>query len=486
MDLLTSDLKTIKSYLDNGEITAKQLVSFYLERIKKYDNKIKAFLSLNENALKEAEEIDSKRQKGEPLPPMAGIPIGLKDNIITKEIKTTCSSRILEHFVPVYDATVTKLLKNEGFIILGKLNMDEFAMGSSCESSYFQETRNPWDTNRVPGGSSGGSAAAVSARLVPAAIGSDTGGSIRQPASFCGITGMKPTYGRISRYGLVAFASSLDQIGPMTISANDSETLMQIIAKHDKNDSTSASVENFEPSKAATGNLNGIKIGVPEEFFAKGIEPDVEKAVKNAIAVFESLGAEILSIKMPHTDYAVAVYYIIATAEASSNLARYDGVRYGYRAEGDTLKKMYTATRSEGFGDEVKRRIMLGTYVLSAGYYDAYYLKAQKVRTLIKEDFLNAFKEVDAIIAPTSPTTAFNAGEKSNDPLSMYLSDIYTLSLNLFGGCGISIPCGFDSKHLPVGLQILGNYFQEQKVLNIAKNYQNSTDFHTKIPGWLE
>lgn len=417
---------------------------------------------------------------------MAGIPIGLKDNIITKEIKTTCSSRILEHFVPVYDATVTKLLKNEGFIILGKLNMDEFAMGSSCESSYFQETRNPWDTNRVPGGSSGGSAAAVSARLVPAAIGSDTGGSIRQPASFCGITGMKPTYGRISRYGLVAFASSLDQIGPMTISANDSETLMQIIAKHDKNDSTSASVENFEPSKAATGNLNGIKIGVPEEFFAKGIEPDVEKAVKNAIAVFESLGAEILSIKMPHTDYAVAVYYIIATAEASSNLARYDGVRYGYRAEGDTLKKMYTATRSEGFGDEVKRRIMLGTYVLSAGYYDAYYLKAQKVRTLIKEDFLNAFKEVDAIIAPTSPTTAFNAGEKSNDPLSMYLSDIYTLSLNLFGGCGISIPCGFDSKHLPVGLQILGNYFQEQKVLNIAKNYQNSTDFHTKIPGWLE
>ncbi len=485
MDLLTSDLQTIKSYLDRGEITAKELVSFYLDRIKKYDGKIKAFLSLNNNALKEAEDIDKKRLNGKHLPPMAGIPIGLKDNIITKDIATTCSSHILENFVPVYDATVTKLLKDEGFIILGKLNMDEFAMGSSCETSYFQKTGNPWDINRVPGGSSGGSAAAVSARLVPAAIGSDTGGSIRQPASFCGISGMKPTYGRISRYGLVAFASSLDQIGPMTVSANDCETLMQIIAKHDKNDSTSAQVDNFVPAKTLTANLNGITIGVPDEYFKEGIEPDVESAVKGAIKHFESLGAEIISVKMPHTDYAVAVYYILATAEASSNLARYDGVRFGYRAEGDNLKEMYTATRSKGFGDEVKRRIMLGTYVLSAGYYDAYYLKAQKVRTLIKEDFLNAFKKVDAIIAPTSPTTAFRIGEKSNNPLSMYLSDIYTLSLNLFGGCGISIPCGFDSHNLPIGLQILGNYFQEQKIVNIAKIYQNTTDFHTQIPKWL-
>lgn len=485
MNLLNANLETIKLFLDEGKITSKELVQFYIDRIDKYDNKIKSFVTLNPHALREAEEIDKKRSNGEQLPPMAGIPIGLKDNMVTKNLKTTCSSRILENFDPVYDGTVVELLKKEGFIILGKLNMDEFAMGSSCEASCFKKTANPWGTDRVPGGSSGGSAAAVSARLVPAAVGSDTGGSIRQPASFCGISGLKPTYGRVSRYGLVAFASSLDQIGPLTWNVEDSEVLMKAMAKHDNNDSTSASVEDFTPASENLKSLKGFKLGIPEEYFKEGLDNEVEKSVKDAISLLESKGAEIVSIKMPHTDYAVAVYYILATAEASSNLARYDGVRYGFRAESSNLSDMYTKTRSEGFGDEVKRRIMLGTYVLSAGYYDAYYLKAQKVRTLIKNDFLEAFGKVDAIVAPTSPTTAFKVGEKSDDPLSMYLSDIYTLSLNLFGGCGISVPCGFDSNNLPVGFQILGNYFQEDKILQIARFYQDNTDWHKRIPDWL-
>jgi len=486
MNLLNADLKTLKSYLEDGRISSKELVQFYLDRINKYDDKLKSFVSINEDALSEAEKIDEKRRSGEKLPSMAGIPIALKDNMVTKGLRTTCSSHILENFDPVYDGTVARQLKEEGFIILGKLNMDEFAMGSSCESSYFGKTKNPWDIERVPGGSSGGAAAAVSARLIPASLGSDTGGSIRQPASFCGIAGFKPTYGRVSRFGLVAFASSLDQIGPMTWNVQDSVELMKIIGKHDQNDSTSASKGSFEPYEKKLDSLNGIKIGVPEEYFKEGLSPEVEKAVKEAVKHLETLGAEIVNIRMPHTDYAVAVYYILATAEASSNLARYDGVRYGYRAEAENLADMYVKTRSEGFGDEVKRRIMLGTYVLSAGYYDAYYLKAQRVRTLIKNDFLDAFEKVDAIVAPTSPTTAFKIGEKVEDPLSMYLSDIFTLSLNLFGGCGISIPCGFDSNNLPVGLQILGNYFDEAKILEIADCYQKNTDWHTKIPPEFE
>lgn len=482
MNLLNADLSTLKSYLEDGSISSKELVQFYIDRINKYDDKLNAFVSINENALKEAEEIDEQRNNGVDLPPMAGIPIALKDNMVTKGLRTTCSSRILDNFEPVYDGTVVKQLKHQGFIILGKLNMDEFAMGSSCEATYYGETKNPWDLERVPGGSSGGAAAAVSARLTPAALGSDTGGSIRQPAAFCGIAGFKPTYGRVSRFGLVAFASSLDQIGPMTRNVQDSIELMKIIGKHDENDSTSASRDQFESYDEELENLKGMKIGIPDEYFKEGLSPKVEEKVKDAINQLEALGADVVNIRMPHTDYAVAVYYILATAEASSNLARYDGVRYGYRAESDNLAEMYVKTRSEGFGDEVKRRIMLGTYVLSAGYYDAYYLKAQRVRTLIKNDFLNAFKEVDAIVAPTSPTTAFKLGEKVEDPLSMYLSDIYTLSLNLFGGCGVSVPCGFDDDNLPVGLQILGNYFEEAKILEIARCYQKSTKWHDTVP----
>ncbi|BAI81402.1 aspartyl-tRNA(Asn)/glutamyl-tRNA (Gln) amidotransferase subunit A [Deferribacter desulfuricans SSM1] len=482
MDLLNKTINELKTLLETKQISAYELNKFYLDRIKNIDTKIDSYLYLNESILDEAKIIDEKRARGEKLPEYAGIPIAIKDNMVTKGMPTTCASKILENFDSPYNATVVELLKEKGFLILGKLNMDEFAMGSSCENSYYKKTKNPWDLERVPGGSSGGSAAAVAARLAPATLGSDTGGSIRQPASLCNVCGLKPTYGRVSRYGLVAFASSLDQIGPLTHNVEDSALLLSIIGKHDEKDSTSAKFE----SKDYTANLNkdikGLKIGVPKEFFGEGIQPEVKEKVLEAIKQFESLGCEIKEISLPHTEYAVAVYYIIATAEASSNLARYDGVRYGFRAEAEGLIDMYEKTRSIGFGDEVKRRIMLGTYVLSAGYYDAYYLKAQKVRTLIKNDYLNAFKEVDVIITPTSPTTAFKIGEKSSDPLQMYLSDIYTISLNLFGGCGISIPCGFDNNNLPIGLQIMGNYFEEEKVLNLAHKFQQITDFHKKLP----
>lgn len=482
MDLLNKTINELKTLLETKQISAYELNKFYLDRIKNIDTKINSYLYINESILNEAKIIDEKRAKGEKLPEYAGIPIAIKDNMVTKGMPTTCASKILENFYSPYNATVVELLKEKGFLILGKLNMDEFAMGSSCENSYYKKTKNPWDLERVPGGSSGGSAAAVAARLAPATLGSDTGGSIRQPASLCNVCGLKPTYGRVSRYGLVAFASSLDQIGPLTHNVEDSALLLSIIGKHDEKDSTSAKFE----SKDYTANLNkdikDLKIGVPKEFFGEGIQPEVKEKVLESIKQFESLGCEIKEISLPHTEYAVAVYYIIATAEASSNLARYDGVRYGFRAEAEGLIDMYEKTRSIGFGEEVKRRIMLGTYVLSAGYYDAYYLKAQKVRTLIKNDYLNAFKEVDVIITPTSPTTAFKIGEKSSDPLQMYLSDIYTISLNLFGGCGISIPCGFDNNNLPIGLQIMGNYFEEEKVLNLAHKFQQITDYHKKLP----
>lgn len=483
MDILNLNIEELRNLLNKREISSYELTKFYLDRIEKYDKEIGAYITLNENVLNEAKLNDEKRAKNEILPNYAGIPIAIKDNIITEGIKTTCASKILKDFNPPFDATVSTLLKKEGFLILGKLNMDEFAMGSSNETSYFKIVKNPWDITRVPGGSSGGAAATVAAGLAPFSIGSDTGGSIRQPASLCGVCGFKPTYGLVSRYGLVAFASSLDQIGPFSRDIVDSAHLLNVISGYDKNDSTSYKFDKKDFLKNINSNIKGKKIGIPKEYFGNGIDSDVLKSIDEALEIYKKEGAEIVEISLPHSEYAVAVYYIIATAEASSNLARYDGVRYTYRSQhAEGLTDMYELSRSEGFGTEVKRRIMLGTYVLSAGYYDAYYLKAQKVRSLIKQDFLKAFEQVDVIITPTSPNTAFKIGEKLNDPISMYLSDIFTISLNLFGGCGVSIPCGFDKNSLPVGLQILGNYFEEDKIINYAHIFQKNTDWHKKFP----
>ena len=482
MEILGMNIDEILKNLNSKKLSSEELVKFYLDRIEKYDPELNAFMVLNENALAEAKKIDEKRGKSEALPHYAGIPIALKDNIITKGINTTCSSKILEGFNPPYDSTVSKLLKENGFIILGKLNMDEFAMGSSTETSYYKKTKNPWDLERVPGGSSGGAAVGVAAGFAPVTLGSDTGGSIRQPASLCGVCGLKPTYGRVSRYGLVAFASSLDQIGPFSRDISDSAHILSVIGRHDEKDSTSFNTPQRDYNALINTDIRGKKIGVPKEYFISGIEEDVLRCIEDAISVYRKLGAEIVEISMPHTEYAVAVYYIIATAEASSNLARYDGVRFSYRENAQDLVEMYEYTRSRGFGKEVKRRIMLGTYVLSAGYYDAYYLKAQKVRTLIRNDFEKAFEKVDVILTPTSPNTAFKFGEKMDDPVSMYLSDIFTISLNLFGGCGVSVPCGFDQKELPVGLQLMGNYFEEDKIFSFAKVYQDNTDWHKKLP----
>ncbi|UOD35749.1 Asp-tRNA(Asn)/Glu-tRNA(Gln) amidotransferase subunit GatA [Deferribacteraceae bacterium V6Fe1] len=482
MDLLTLNINEVLELLESKKISAYELNKFYLDRIQRFDGQLDSFLALNENALNEARLIDDKRVKGENLPKYAGVPIALKDNIITKDLYTTCSSKILENFNPPYDSTVSSLLKENGFIVLGKVNMDEFAMGSSTETSYYKKTKNPWDLERVPGGSSGGAAVCVAAGLAPISLGSDTGGSIRQPAALCGVCGFKPTYGLVSRYGLVAFASSLDQIGPFSRDIEDSAHLLNIVGKYDPKDSTSIKTVEKDYTKGINNDIRDKKIGIPKEYFEGGIDSDVLKCVNGAIDFYKSQGAEIVEVSMPHTEYAIAVYYIIATAEASSNLARYDGVRYTFRSEAENLIDMYESTRSKGFGKEVKRRIMLGTYVLSAGYYDAYYLKAQKVRSLIKKDFMDAFEKVDVLLAPTSPHTAFKFGEKMNDPVSMYLSDIFTISLNLFGGCGVSIPCGFDNKGLPVGFQLLGNYFEEEKVINFAKIYQNNTNWHKMLP----
>ncbi len=482
MDLMNITLSELKEKLNNNEISSEKLVKFYLDRINKFDAELGCFITINENALDEAKKIDEMRKNGDELPEFAGVPVALKDNMITDDIKTTCASKILGDFEAPYIGTAVKLLKDKGFIILGKLNMDEFAMGSSCENSYYKKTRNPWNKDFVPGGSSGGSAAAVAARLAPVTLGSDTGGSIRQPASFCGVTGLKPTYGRVSRYGLVAFASSLDQIGPVTLNVEDAAELLSIIGVHDKNDSTSADIESKDYTKCLNGNIKGLKIGIPKEYFGEGLDENVRNAVEKAIDLYKELGAEIVEINLPHLEYSIATYYILATAEASSNLSRFDGVRYGFRADANSLNDMYVKTRSQGFGKEVKRRIMMGTYVLSSGYYDAYYIKAQKVRTLIKNDFVEAFKKVDIILSPTAPTTAFKIGEKSDNPLEMYLSDIYTISLNLYGGCGISIPCGFDDQNMPIGLQLMGNYFDEETLLNTAYTFQQNTDWHLKIP----
>ncbi|NOZ70237.1 MAG: Asp-tRNA(Asn)/Glu-tRNA(Gln) amidotransferase subunit GatA [Deferribacteres bacterium] len=477
------NIEEARSAVMRGEISPVELAGAVLERIRAVEEKIGSYVSVQkEHALSQARQAeDSIRAGGKPALP--GIPIAVKDNICTKGIKTTCSSRILENFIPPYESTVTQRLGEQGYVLTGKTNLDEFAMGSSTENSFFGRTKNPWDPRRVPGGSSGGSAAAVAADECIAAIGSDTGGSIRQPAAFCGVVGLKPTYGRVSRYGLVAFASSLDQIGPITKTVKDSAILMNVISGHDPLDSTSAAVDTPDFTSVLGQDIKGMKLGIPKEYFIGGVDGEVAGAVNEAVKQLETLGAVAVEISLPHTEYAVATYYILATSEASSNLARYDGVKYGLRVDGDDLIDMYMKTRDEGFGAEVKRRIILGTYALSSGYYEAYYRKAQQVRTLISRDFQKAFETVDLVVTPTTPTPAFRAGEKTADPLQMYLSDIFTISVNLAGVPGISIPCGFTSAGLPVGLQIIGRHFDEESIFRAAYAYEQATGWHRMRPG---
>ncbi len=469
--------------LKEKKYSAVELLDAVYKRIDVVDGKVKAYIHLTRDiAHRQAEEADQKLAAGEDAP-LLGVPIALKDLICMKGTHTTCASHILENFVSPYDATVVKRLKEAGAVLIGKTNMDEFAMGSSNENSYFHVTKNPWDLNHVPGGSSGGSGAAVAANECMGALGSDTGGSIRQPAAFCGITGLKPTYGRVSRFGLVAFASSFDQIGPMTKTAEDAAILMNVIGGHDPMDSTSADVPLPDFTAALSNDVKGLKIGIPKEYFAEGLDTDIEKAVREAIKTLESMGMQTVDVSLPHTEYAVATYYILACAEASANLSRYDGVKYGYRSQhADNLMDMYTNTREEGFGEEVKRRILLGTFVLSSGYYDAYYLKGQKARTLIKQDFEEAYKKCDLMVGPIAPVPAFKLGEKLDDPLQMYLSDIFTISANLAGIPAMSIPCGQSSNNLPVGLQLMGNHFDEATLLNVAHQYQHTTDHHLQHP----
>jgi aspartyl-tRNA(Asn)/glutamyl-tRNA(Gln) amidotransferase subunit A len=470
--------------LAHREFTAVELAEAVLERTIAVDNDVRAYLTLTpEDALAQARVADERRAGGENTP-LLGIPLAVKDVLCTEGIHTTCGSRILEDFIPPYDATAVARLRAAGAVLLGKTNTDEFAMGSSTENSAFFTTHNPWDLDRVPGGSSGGSAAAVAADECLGALGTDTGGSVRQPAALCGVVGLKPTYGRVSRYGLVAFASSLDQIGVLTKDVADAAILLAAIAGHDPCDSTSMDVPvpDYDGGLQDSNGLRGVRVGVPREYFIQGVQAEVEAAVRAAVERLADLGAEVREVSLPHTDYALSVYYLIAPAEASANLARYDGVRYGLRVDDGGLIDMYKATRGQGFGSEVKRRIMLGTYALSAGYYDAYYLKAQKVRTLIKADFDAAFERVDVIVAPTSPTTAFRIGEKVDDPLQMYLSDVFTLSMNLAGICGLSLPCGFDAGGLPIGLQIMGPAFGEEQVLRVAQAYEQATTWHVRRP----
>jgi aspartyl-tRNA(Asn)/glutamyl-tRNA(Gln) amidotransferase subunit A len=474
----------ISQLLSRGETTSEAVTADFLTAIKQRDGKIRAFLHVDESAaLTQARAVDAKRKRGETLHPLAGIPVAIKDVLCVEGRPTTCGSKILQNFVPPYDAHVITKLKQADAVLIGKTNMDEFAMGSSTENSAYQITRNPWDLERIPGGSSGGSAAAVAAGETPLALGSDTGGSIRQPASLCGIVGLKPTYGRVSRFGLVAFASSLDQIGPFAHDVADAALLLETIAGHDARDSTSVNQPVPEYSKTVDLPIQSLTIGVAREHFGEGLDPEVEASVRAAFTVYQSLGATIQEVSLPHSPYAVAVYYLVANAEASSNLARYDGVHYGHRAKSfANLIDMYAKTRGEGFGPEVKRRIMLGTYALSSGYKDAYYLKALKVRRLIKDDFDKVFAECDVIMGPTSPTPAFKIGEKTDNPLAMYLSDIYTISGNLAGIPGISIPCGFTETNLPIGLQILAPAFEEERLLRIARMHEKVTEWHVRSP----
>ncbi|MDW7972463.1 MAG: Asp-tRNA(Asn)/Glu-tRNA(Gln) amidotransferase subunit GatA [Thermodesulfovibrio sp.] len=482
MELCKLTLVELIKLIHNNEVRPHEVLIDVFKRIQEVEEKVKAYITVTfevaYNMAKDAENAIFSGKKSL----LTGIPIAVKDNICTKGILTTCASKILSNFYPPYESTVTQRLLNNKYILVGKTNMDEFAMGSSTENSGFQITRNPWDLERVPGGSSGGSAAAVAADECIAALGSDTGGSIRQPASFCGVVGLKPTYGRVSRFGLVAFASSLDQIGPITKCVIDTALIMNVIAGHDPMDSTSAPIEPSDFTEYLGREVKGIKIGIPKEYFVEGMDKEVEDRIKDAIKQLESLGCIPVEISLPHTEYAIATYYILATSEASSNLARYDGVKYGLRVPGKDLLEMYMKTRNKGFGAEVKRRIMLGTYSLSAGYYDAYYKKAQQVRTLIKNDFEKAFEKVDFIITPTAPSPAFKIGEKIDDPLQMYLSDIFTISINLAGVPAMSIPCGFSEKGLPIGLQIIGRPFDEAGMLQLAYAYEQSTPWHKMKP----
>jgi len=484
MQQMNMTASEIVEKIKSRQLRAAEVVDAYLAQIEKHEPAIGAFITvLADYAHDRAKKVDA----GEITGPLAGLPVAIKDNICTRFAKTTCASKILSNYLPPYDAHVVEQLENAGAIILGKCNMDEFAMGSSTENSGIKITRNPWATDRVPGGSSGGSAAAVAAKMAPVSLGSDTGGSIRLPAAFCGTSGLKPTYGRVSRYGLVAYGSSLDQIGPFAADVRDIALVLNIIAGHDERDSTSVP-ETIAPRHDYVADIekpiNGLRIGIAKEYHDQnGIDPEVARAIESAIREFEKMGATLVDVELPHTPYAVACYYLVATAEASSNLARFDGVHYGYRTPNpEDYIDVYSSSRAEGFGDEVKRRIMLGTYALSAGYYDAYYLKALKVRTLIKRDFEKAFERADVILAPTSPTTAFKIGEKIDDPLTMYLSDIFTISANLAGIPGLSIPAGFSRVGLPIGLQILGKYFDESTILRAGWHYQQRTDFHRQSP----
>lgn len=484
-DIFYKNISELDAMLDKREISAVELAKIFIDRKNAVDGKVGAFISSNEGELLEhAKKSDERRAKGGKLSELDGIPIGLKDLLAVRGQKLTCASKMLENYVSPYTGTAMKKLEAAGALFWGRLNMDEFAMGSSCENSALQKTRNPWDISRIPGGSSGGSAAAVSAGECVASLGSDTGGSIRQPASLCGVVGMKPTYGLVSRFGLAAFASSLDQIGPFARTVKDAAIVLKNIAGHDRLDSTSVNVEIRDyPSLLSVEAFKGKKIGVPKEYFSSGIDAEVREIIEKAIAKCGELGAEIVEISLPHSDLAIPVYYIIATAEASSNLARYDGIRYTHRsADAKDVVDVYFKSRAEGFGEEVKRRIILGSYVLSSGYYDAYYLRAQKVRTLIRNDFEKAFENVDVILAPTSPTTAFKVGEKSSDPLSMYLSDIFTINVNLAGLPGLSLPCGFASDGMPVGLQMIGKAFDESKLLSYAHAYESACDWKNRNP----
>jgi aspartyl-tRNA(Asn)/glutamyl-tRNA(Gln) amidotransferase subunit A len=483
-DLTAHELSLL---IQNKEISVLETVQAVLDRIQESNPKIHAYVRINpEKALQKAKRFDEtplEFRKGA----LWGVPIANKDVICVEGVETTCASKILKGYIPPYSATVIQKLEESGAIILGNTNMDEFAMGSSTENSCFEVTRNPWALDRTPGGSSGGSAAAVAGGLAIAALGSDTGGSIRQPAALCGCVGMKPTYGRVSRFGLIAFASSLDQIGPMTKDVEDAALITEVISGKDPWDSTSVEAQIPKYRSKMRNGIQGLRLGLPKEYFIEGLDPVVKKSIEESVKVLRSLGAQIVECRLPHTDYATATYYILATAEASSNLARYDGVQYGHRAkEFSNLVDLYFQTRAEGFGQEVKRRIILGTYVLSSGYYDAYYLKAQKVRTLIKKDFEEAFKICDAILTPTSPTCAFKIGEKVDDPLKMYLSDIFTISANLAGIPGISIPCGFSEEGLPIGLQFLGKHFDEETLFKVAYAFEQATEWHKRKPRWKE
>ncbi|MED3644544.1 Asp-tRNA(Asn)/Glu-tRNA(Gln) amidotransferase subunit GatA [Caldifermentibacillus hisashii] len=483
MSLFDHKMRDLHELLQKKEVSVSDLVDESFKRISEVEGKVQAFLTLDEeNARNKAKQLDEKLAEGDSTGILFGMPIGIKDNIVTKGVRTTCASKILENFDPIYDATVMQKLHNAETVMIGKLNMDEFAMGGSTETSHYQRTYNPWNLDYVPGGSSGGSAAAVAAGEVPFTLGSDTGGSIRQPAAYCGVVGLKPTYGRVSRFGLVAFASSLDQIGPITRNVEDNAYLLQAISGVDPYDSTSANLPVPNYVEQLTGDVKGLRIAVPKEYLGEGVQASVRNAILEALKVLEKLGATWEEVSLPHSKYGVATYYLLASSEASSNLARFDGIRYGYRAQGaENLIDLYKKTRSEGFGDEVKRRIMLGTFALSSGYYDAYYKKAQQVRTLIKQDFDKVFEKYDVILGPTAPTPAFKIGAQIDDPLTMYANDLLTIPVNLAGVPGISVPCGFDNG-LPIGLQIIGKHFDEATVYRVAHAFEQATDYHKQKP----